>query len=244
LRLTENATPLALSGQTPLSSAEGAEAVLEVGLARDFAQCEAARGDGSRCAEWVDRRKEKLCEWHAGMVVKRARKGRMEYAVGQRAYSPKKTRRPNLPPMKKTSAPDSWEGGGGSVYHAGSTTEVVPVKKPAIEGIKRSLKEQEQERELRSTLKAFRPVKPPPPPPAPVVPAPVELPDSRAFDPKRVREIGFDPRRRADEDVRPVQESVAPIKGKICMDGVLSTIATKEGAEGSDSDSDLDIVMT
>ena len=80
LRLTENNTPQSLNHQLP--EFEGGEAVLEVGFAKDWAVCEALRADGTRCTTWVDSRHSMICEYHVDQGLKRARKGRMEYAVG------------------------------------------------------------------------------------------------------------------------------------------------------------------
>src|SRR5208282_4643438 len=64
LRMNENKTPI--SGQPQSSDVVGGESVLEVGL----------------CGDWVDTRHTKICEYHVDQGMKRARKGRMEYAVG------------------------------------------------------------------------------------------------------------------------------------------------------------------
>src|SRR5579859_3486447 len=91
LRMTTNKTPLsgALSevDQLPGSELEGGESVLEVGFARDWAGCEALRGDGTVCGDWVDTRHTRVCAWHVDQGMKRARKGRMEYAVGYTSFS-------------------------------------------------------------------------------------------------------------------------------------------------------------
>src|SRR5579859_306072 len=68
---------------------EGGESILEVGFSRDWAGCEALKADGTGCGEWVDVRHSRICAWHVDQGMKRARKGRMEYAVG---YRP-----PNIP---------------------------------------------------------------------------------------------------------------------------------------------------
>jgi minichromosome maintenance protein 10 len=80
LRMTENKTPL--SRQQKRSEIEGGESVLEVGFSKDWAGCEALRTDGTLCGDWVDTRHTKICEYHVDQGLKRARKGRMEYAVG------------------------------------------------------------------------------------------------------------------------------------------------------------------
>lgn len=61
---------------------EGGESILEVGFSRDWAGCEALKADGSVCGDWVDVRHSRICAWHVDQGMKRARKGRMEYAVG------------------------------------------------------------------------------------------------------------------------------------------------------------------
>jgi len=82
LRLNENKTPIGRKQPTPESEIEGGESVLEVGFAKDFGTCEALRADGTSCSDWVDTRHTKVCEYHIDQGMKRARKGRMEYAVG------------------------------------------------------------------------------------------------------------------------------------------------------------------
>ena len=64
---------------------EGGESILEVGFSRDWAGCEALKADGTGCGEWVDVRHSRICAWHVDQGMKRARKGRMEYAVGYRS---------------------------------------------------------------------------------------------------------------------------------------------------------------
>lgn len=172
---------------------------------------------------------------------------------GRNPFAPKKinTKEPTRK-RQRTSEPDRWDGGGGSVFH--SSCAITPINdldstmssKKRIDGIKRDLKGSERERELRRVFKSFAPPKPAPRPveeeKAPVAP---ELPESKAFDAKRVRVIGFDPRRRADEEPRLRDGKISPIRGKISMDGVLSGMNSKTTVNemDSDSDSDLDIVM-
>jgi hypothetical protein len=180
-------------------------------------------------------------------------------------FAPRKVNNKDEKPTKKrkrTNEPDRWDGGGGSVYHsATSTITVTPIdsepaviSKKRIDGIKRELKGSEKERELRRVFKSFAPARPVVKPPAEKTPPPVEdIGESIAFDAKRVRGIGFDPRRRANEDVRiPTDRKIAPIVGgqKISLEGVLGGMSTGENKKGggdgemdSDSDSDLDIVM-
>jgi hypothetical protein len=203
--------------------------------------------------------------------MKRARKGRMEYAVGYfplntliriRPLSPRKEkerRNPFAPrgvnskdPAKvkkeKVSKPDREGHGGGSVFTPNTialTDETITTKR-RVDGIKRELKGSARDRELRKTFKSFAPVRPAPKPveepPAPVEPAG----ESRAFDAKRVRGIGFDPRRRVGEDETRSERKIAPITGKrISLDGVLGSMANGKTDDemASDSDSDLDIVI-
>lgn len=80
LKMNSNKTPL--SRNTVSSNMEGGEAVLEIGFSRDWAGCEALRADGTICGDSVDTRHTKICEYHIDQGMKRARKGRMEYAVG------------------------------------------------------------------------------------------------------------------------------------------------------------------
>jgi len=80
LRLNENKTPL--NSKQQISEIEGGESVLEIGFSKDFGTCEALRADGEQCPDWVDSRHTKVCEYHIDQGMKRARKGRMEYAVG------------------------------------------------------------------------------------------------------------------------------------------------------------------
>jgi len=60
----------------------GYEKVLEVGFSKDWAGCEALKADGTMCGDWVDTRHTTICAYHVDQGLKRARKGRMEYAVG------------------------------------------------------------------------------------------------------------------------------------------------------------------
>ena len=197
-----------------------------------------------------------------------------------RAFSPKKdkeTRNPFAPKKvngkepkpPKTHEPDKWDGGGGSVYHTRCTsTPSIPTQDPAsqrkrTEGIKRQLKGSEREREIRRSLKSFAPARPNARPTdenqeTPAVGEETSplllLEESKAFDAKRVRQIGFDPRRRVNEEGPNVQtdRKVSPILGggvmggKISLERVLGDVggvAEREEVD-SDSDSDLDIIMT
>jgi minichromosome maintenance protein 10 len=69
-----------------LRLSEGGESVLEIGVSKDFGTCHALKADGERCADWVDIRHTTFCEYHIDQGMKRARKGRMEYAVGYIHY--------------------------------------------------------------------------------------------------------------------------------------------------------------
>lgn len=172
-------------------------------------------------------------------------------------------------PSKTSKPDDKYSGGGGSIYHSSSTTlTATPIStaldsalasKKRVEGIKRDLKGSAADRELKRIFRPFAPQKPI------IKPAPVveeketvcgDVGESVAFDARRVRGIGFDPRRRANEEVRPnADRKVSPIRGngtgsmgKISLEGVLGGMGKKgTGAGGemedSDSDSDLDIVM-
>jgi Primase zinc finger len=264
----------------------GGEGVLEVGFAKDWAGCEALRTDGTLCGDWVDTRHTTVCAYHIDQGLKRARKGRMEYAVGykhplprsppkktssylfrMRAFSPKKEKEQRNPfaPKKvnnkekppKTREVDKWDGGGGTVYHNTRSSSKPPTAtaddpRKRTEGIKRTLRGNEREREIRRSLHAFAPPRPVKQDENQEVEEEVGkaeklLEESRAFDAKRVRAIGFDPRRRANEDVPVrVDRKVNPIVGgKISLEGVLGggTGGTGEGDVDSDSDSDLDIIM-
>ena len=173
-----------------------------------------------------------------------------------------------VPKAKKirTSGPDRWDGGGGSVYHSKGTTMDIDTTLPSkkkVEAIKRDLKGSERERELRRVFKTFAPKKPLTNPSeiceaqcatdSAAEPTDIDdlgQPESKAFDAKRLRQIGFDPRRRANEEVKLSDKKVIPIIGqRISMDGVLGGLDGENKGNGkedidSDSDSDLDIVMT
>jgi hypothetical protein len=272
LRMNENKTPLGKNQK--LSDTEGGESILEIGFSKDWGTCEALKVDGTVCGDSVDTRHTRVCEYHISKEIKRARRGRMEYAVGyvllkrtvdfrMRPFSPKKeTRNPfalkkvngkddDRPKVKKvkTYEPDRWDGGGGSVYHSAGTTGEVDTAlsmKKRVEAVKRDLKGSERDRELRRQFKSFAPPKPVPKPPVEEVLPPVpELFESKAFDAKRLRNIGFDPRKRANEEIRPSDKKVIPIVGRISLDGVLGGSESMNNGEDmdGDSDSDLDIVM-
>lgn len=181
-----------------------------------------------------------------------------------RAFSPKKEKerrdpfapkrlnaKDDNPKSKKTKPyePDRWDGGGGVIYHSQGPipeTEATISSKKRIEGIKRELKGSERDRELRKIFKSFAPPKPVPKPPVEEVVIPSqELTESKAFDAKRIRWIGFDPRRRPNEP-QLSDKKVAPIVGssRISLDGVLNGECKSTHEEtDSDSDSDLDIIM-
>ena len=199
-----------------------------------------------------------------------------------RPFSPKKEkeqrnpfapRKPNNsidePKTSKIAAPDRRDGGGGQVYapHTRTTSltdlnnDTTLLSKKRVEAIKRDLKGSEFDRELRKKFKAFAPPKRAPPVPRveEEVAQPVgsELGESKAFDAKRVRGLGFDPRRKVNEAERRAgsERKVVPIVGvgaggnaaRISLDGVLGR--ERKGGNRmnevveSDSDDDLDIVM-
>jgi len=166
----------------------------------------------------------------------------------------------------KTTEIDKWDGGGGSIYlsHNSSVTTTNPDttnSKKRIEIIKRSLKGSDRDRQLRKLFKPFNKV-------SETIPEQslednsssdddeeeeeqeMELKESKAFNAKRVRQIGFDPRRKANEEVNYHNNKrvIVPIVGgKISLDGVLGGDncggGTGKDVMDSDSDSDLDIVM-
>jgi hypothetical protein len=156
---------------------------------------------------------------------------------------------------KRTSEPDQWDGGGGSVYHSSAVginaeIDATLVSKKHVEDIKRDLKGSGRDRDLRRKFKNFAPTKPTVKPPVLEISLPpADIADSKAFDAKRVRGIGFDPRRRANEEVKLSDKKVSPIVGhRISLDGVLGEMNNNENTRAkdevdSDSDSDLDIVM-
>jgi len=266
LRMSSNKTPLGKQ-QVPTDTGEGGESVLEVGFAKDWGTCEASKADRSRCNAWVDTRHSKVCDYHVSGAIKRARTNRMEYAVGyfhsfsfltsrNRAFSPKKDKGEKRKKVK-TVAADNWDGGGGAVYNPGTKAVSIDTseldKKNKVHSTKLHLK---QEGNLRAALSVFAPAKPASnhsveeikASAAPVV---ADGGESKAFDAKRLRGIGFDPRRRPNEEVPLSDKKVSPIIGpgkKISLDGVLAGMngnrrETKEDMD-SDSDSDLDIVMS
>ena len=189
-------------------------------------------------------------------------------------FAPKKQPPRAIPEKpKKTSKPDSWDGGGGSIYHSGLAVPIVPIEldsalssKKKVDGIKRDLKGSERERELRRVFKPFAPPKVSVMKTAPVVEETEketqEGLESKAFDAKRLRGIGFDPRRRANEEVKPnylERTLVLPTRSEgreISLERIGLSGFMKGWGEGkrsrmddilsgsdSDSDSDLDIVM-
>jgi hypothetical protein len=188
-------------------------------------------------------------------------------------FAPRKHPLPSQEKRKKTSKPDSWDGGGGSVYHS-SSAQIVPVvpveldsaltSKKKTDGIKRDLKGSERERELRRVFKPFAPAR------VSVKTAPTveekeetgEVVESKAFDAKRLRGIGFDPRRKANEEVkfnymeRTLVLPPRPDASEISLENMGLSKFMRGWGEGrksrleevidgsdSDSDSDLDIVM-
>jgi hypothetical protein len=163
-------------------------------------------------------------------------------------FAPKKINS-KKPPVKKIAKPDRVGHGGGNIFHSNTVDPFEESNKMVdgmkrVDGIKRQLKGSERERELRQKFKSFAPVRPTPKLVEESPPPPVEVVESRAFDAKRVRGIGFDPRRRVgDDDVRN-DRKIAPIVGqRVSLEGVLGGMASKQVEMDSDSDSDLDIVM-
>ena len=199
--------------------------------------------------------------------------GRMRPFSPKKEKAPRNPYAPRIPNEKKskpkrikTSAPDRWDGGGGSVYHTNNNSDIgasevsfgIPSKIAAVEAIKRDLKGNERERELRRQFKCFAKKPSNSAPSGDISPeygtgahqviAIIEAMESKAFDAKRLRQIGFDPRRKANEEPALADKKVVPIVGgqKISLDGLLGEWENNEGREvvDGDSDSDLDIVMT
>ena len=189
-------------------------------------------------------------------------------------FAPRKVNEKNSKPKKvKTSEPDRWDGGGGSIYHSKGTSsnnnevDTTLTTKKRVEAIKRDLKGSEREREIRRILKPYAPPKSTiPPDPTKSLREPTLNPymcgafgkfealvdgtddGGRAFDAKRVRQIGFDPRRKVNEEIKLGDKKIVPIVGgqRISLDGVLGGDNKSNGIKedvDSDSDSDLDIVM-
>lgn len=189
-------------------------------------------------------------------------------------FAPRKVNEKNSKPKKvKTSEPDRWDGGGGSIYHSKGTSsnnnelDTTLTTKKRVEAIKRDLKGSEREREIRRIFKPFAPSKPTIPPDSTTSlrePTPNSCMSGSlgkfeasmngtddgggAFDAKRVRQIGFDPRRKANEEAKLGDRKIVPIVGgqRISLDGVLGGDNKSNGYKDdvdSDSDSDLDIIM-
>lgn len=66
------------NGKFSLKLGSSEDAVMEIGVARDWALCSAIKKDGQGCEEWVDKRKSEACEFHVSLMVDKARKHRME----------------------------------------------------------------------------------------------------------------------------------------------------------------------
>ena len=190
-------------------------------------------------------------------------------------FAPRKVNEKNSKPKKvKTSEPDRWDGGGGSIFHSKGTSnnnneiDTALTTKKRVEAIKRDLKGSEREREIRRILKPFAPTKPTISPDRTMsVREPTLNPyicgavgkleasmdgtdddGGGAFDAKRVRQIGFDPRRKVNEEIKLGDKKIVPIVGgqRISLDGLLGGDNKSNGEKedvDSDSDSDLDIVM-
>src|ERR1700738_4570568 len=152
-------------------------------------------------------------------------KARNPFAPARGKLNAKETAKPK---KEKISKPDRWDGGGGSVYQPNviAVTDESMASKKRVDGIKRELKGSERDRELRRTFKSFAPARPAPKPVEEPV-APVEMAvESRAFDAKRVRGIGFDPRKRVGDEETRSDRKIAPIVGqRISLDGVLGKMS-------------------
>ena len=59
-----------------------ADAVMAIGRAADYAECGAAKKDGTRCTTFVSKRGVGACEFHLERAVAGRQRGRMEFAAG------------------------------------------------------------------------------------------------------------------------------------------------------------------
>jgi len=67
------------TGKFALKLGSCEDCVMEIGVARDLAWCDAKRADGKQCEAWVDKRKTGVCAFHLELGVQReGRRGRME----------------------------------------------------------------------------------------------------------------------------------------------------------------------
>ncbi|KAF2398259.1 hypothetical protein EJ06DRAFT_583548 [Trichodelitschia bisporula] len=64
------------TGAFSLKLASCEDTVLEIGTARDLGHCTALKKDSQPCGAWIDARKTTVCEYHIGLQVDKARKGR------------------------------------------------------------------------------------------------------------------------------------------------------------------------
>lgn len=55
-----------------------ADAILEIGTARDLGYCASRRKDGRLCSAWINARRTQFCEFHTNEAIKRARASRIE----------------------------------------------------------------------------------------------------------------------------------------------------------------------
>jgi len=175
-----------------------------------------------------------------------------------RPFTPKKIkeknplgpRNPNSKVSKKERnyKPDQWDGGGGVVYHAkGEEINYEEMTKQRnIEQLRRDCSRPSKDKIIRDAFKSFIPPKQiVKPVVVEKVVAPPDLGQSTAFDAKRLRNIGFDPRIKVNEEARYPERKISPIVGRI-MDNVLGGFeknSKNDGETDSDSDSDLDIIM-
>ncbi|KAI9660111.1 MAG: hypothetical protein M1821_001463 [Bathelium mastoideum] len=66
------------TGAFSLKVTSDADAVLEVGKARDLGFCKSVKRDGKECGAWIDKRSTEYCEFHVSMLLEKTKAGRME----------------------------------------------------------------------------------------------------------------------------------------------------------------------
>ena len=66
------------TGRFSLVVNSDADAILEVGTARDLGYCSAKKRDGQVCSQWVNLQRTQFCEWHINKAVNKKRVARME----------------------------------------------------------------------------------------------------------------------------------------------------------------------
>ncbi|TGZ85628.1 hypothetical protein EX30DRAFT_361437 [Ascodesmis nigricans] len=77
------------SGRFSLTLADdAADAVLEIGFARDLAFCKSIKRDGKQCGAWIDRRHTSVCSFHVEQAVSKNRVSRPEINSVSRLFSP------------------------------------------------------------------------------------------------------------------------------------------------------------